>query len=527
MCPSHGWTAAAAALTTLASIPLAGQGQDQHEPIWRNRTAGKILAFHITPARDVLVLTDSGLSARDLATGQTRWVRPEVTGYWVVGPTSSIVRAADGREAMLDLENGATRWSFDRLPVSRGRPVPLRELGMLLVYGETPESRLTVLAVGVESGTVYWRQDSLFADRDLMPYATRITLAAKQPGVLDPDSSLVLYPSRGGPIRLDLRSGQLLWRTNQLRGMTPPSVADGYPRMTGDSDLLFVPHEKSLFALNRHTGMAAWYHTEDFPRRLSQVQLTARGLVVSGYFAARRLDLAYNKDQDLGAFIDLLDRETGRSLWARQFRDEGASSRFLVRNDTICVVLGDRFLALDLATGASRTIAKVKFQSGEHVWNLDTLPEGFLLSSGQDITFLSPGGEQRYQRFYRAPDPSVFEGILSPAAGLSYPLTAGLLYGGPSGPLRYEASYSPPGKVPALSARLAAMASAEQFLYVYTAQADSAGHEGLSLLRIAKVDGQETGRVWLNERRPDYRLDPATGTVVLRKGDSELIAYRF
>jgi hypothetical protein len=206
MCPTHGLTATAAALTALASLPLAGQVQDQDAPIWRDRATGKILAFDITPAGDLLVLTDSGLSARDLATGQTRWVRPEVSGYQIVGLTSSIVRAADGREAMLDLETGATRWPFGRLSVSRGRWLPLPELGMLLVYGETPESRLTVLAVEVESGTVDWRQDSLFADRDLAPHASQIQLADRQPWVLGADSSLVLYPTRGGPIKLDLGS---------------------------------------------------------------------------------------------------------------------------------------------------------------------------------------------------------------------------------------------------------------------------------------------------------------------------------
>ena len=80
MCPLHGLTATAAALTALVSLPLAGQVQDQDAPIWRDRATGKILAFDITPAGDLLVLTDSGLSARDLATGQTRWVRPEVSG---------------------------------------------------------------------------------------------------------------------------------------------------------------------------------------------------------------------------------------------------------------------------------------------------------------------------------------------------------------------------------------------------------------------------------------------------------------
>ena len=42
-----------------------------------------------------------------------------------------------------------------------------------------------------------------------------------------------------------------------------------------------------------------------------------------------------------------------------------------------------------------------------------------------------------------------------------------------------------------------------------------------------KRNGREAGRVWINERRPEYVLDPITGFVFVKDDDKEIFALRF
>ena len=65
------------------------------------------------------------------------------------------------------------------------------------------------------------------------------------------------------------------------------------------------------------------------------------------------------------------------------------------------------------------------------------------------------------------------------------------------------------------------------YAHVYTKQPDAAGREGFSLVRIDKRDGEEIGRVWIDERRPDYVIDGPSGMVFVKVDDKEIFALRF
>ena len=65
------------------------------------------------------------------------------------------------------------------------------------------------------------------------------------------------------------------------------------------------------------------------------------------------------------------------------------------------------------------------------------------------------------------------------------------------------------------------------YAFFYTKVPDAAGREGFSLVKIDKRDGEEAGRVWIDERRPDYVLDPPSGMVFVKVDDKELVAYAF
>ena len=53
------------------------------------------------------------------------------------------------------------------------------------------------------------------------------------------------------------------------------------------------------------------------------------------------------------------------------------------------------------------------------------------------------------------------------------------------------------------------------------------GREGFSLVRLDKESGTETGRMWMDERNPDYTIDEITETVYFQESDSVLRSLHF
>ncbi len=46
------------------------------------------------------------------------------------------------------------------------------------------------------------------------------------------------------------------------------------------------------------------------------------------------------------------------------------------------------------------------------------------------------------------------------------------------------------------------------------------------MVRLGRTDGEELGRLWLDERNADYVLDEIGGFVFFKSDDSEIVAYR-
>ena len=52
-------------------------------------------------------------------------------------------------------------------------------------------------------------------------------------------------------------------------------------------------------------------------------------------------------------------------------------------------------------------------------------------------------------------------------------------------------------------------------LYMLTGAPDASGRHGTSLVRIEKDTGEESGRIWFDDRFPRFVLDPSTQLVVV------------
>jgi outer membrane protein assembly factor BamB len=515
--------------------------QSQDTPLWRYTTTEKIRFFRLTPQGDLIVGTKEEVVVLDPETGDPKWTRSDILkppgGLRVndkindVGadklfpyPTQhynpipftpyGVVRTNDGI-VMIDLRTGETMWDSTAVPLEKVRghfPVPQHD--MVLVYGEAPESKRTFVAVDLATGEVRWQQDTLLRKSPNMPRAESVrSFVGHQPPLVDSDTTLILNVSKDGPMRIDSRSGELLWRLDLDKDA--PHLRAGYAPMLYEDGVLFTPYEKKLMAVNTSDGSVIWDRKGGFRSRVTQMDLAAHGLVVRG-------QKPHNDPSQLGSdfFVDLLDPETGTSVWERDFKDLKVNAPFILDGDAIFIPDRKEFVALDYADGSALRLAEFEFEGGERPNMLEIAGTNFLISANQNFLSLDRGGTIRYHLYYESPGRSLLENIavVASAAAAGYSVE--------------EMAKLPDADLPDWvdGGTLRRFRSAENwanFAYAYTKQPDSSGREGFSLVRLDKRSGEEIGRVWIEKRRADYVIDRLSGIVFVKESNEEIFAVKF
>ena len=477
-----------------------------------------------------MVSSVDGLVALDPATGQTIWTRADIKGladggFDVISLTPyGVVRTRNGI-ALLDLQTGTTAWDSTAVPLQNVRGffyVP--EHRMLLVYGRArPEGR-GLVAMDIDSGKVRWEQRGLLrSDPELWEVDGVHSLSGHQPPLADTDSTLILYINKDGPFKIHAATGAPLWRVDALKGQDPPTLAAMYPRITLAGPVLLVPYEKKLSAVDPNDGRVVWSRAKNFGSPLSQMQVTARGLLVRG---TRPLDDNPRALTHPDAFLDLVDLQAGTSLWQKAFGDmkDESLAPFLVVGDTAYFGDRDRLLAVALQDGTGRELARSDFEGGEEPSTLERRNDDLILVSAHNLLSINTRGVQQVRRYYPAPGTSFLgklgKGLLFVASAMSQ---AGAADQRARGGVYASFDYNP-----FIRDRMKGMIQAyEDYAFMYTRAPDRGGRQGFSLVRLRKADGEENGRVWLDDRSPDYELDAGAGVVYAKRGSREVVALSF
>ncbi len=339
--------------------------------LWKHVAAGDIAFFRLTSFGSVIVGSVDGLAALDPATGRAIWTRADIRGlagggFEVIPVTPyGVVRTRNGI-ALLDLQTGTTAWDSTVVPLQHVRGffyIPQHR--MLLVYGRARPDGRGLVAMDIDSGKVRWEQRGLLqSDPELWDLDGVHSVWGHQPPLPDTDSTLILYINKDGPFKIHAATGALLWRVDALKGEDPPTLAALYPRLTLAGPGLLVPYEKKLSAVDPNDGRVVWSRAKNFGSPLSQMQLTGRGLLVRG---TRPLDHNPKALASPDAFLDLVDLQTGTSLWQKPFgamKDESLAP-FLVVGDTAYLGDRDRLYAVPLQDGVGVEIARSDFEGGE------------------------------------------------------------------------------------------------------------------------------------------------------------------
>jgi len=433
--------------------------------------------------RVLLVGTKTELAGVNAATGAVAWTRKDLADLKgvaldVVGNTGfAIVTRRDTME-IIDLHTGLRRWGSETLSFSAARGwLPSAALDTaVLMLGRTAASATTLMAVDIATGRVRWRQDSVFTLEPKVFESGGVSfLFGNQTPFTDSDTTFVLYLSADGPIRLDARTGRVLWRGTALRGAKLPLPNDGWAYMVAQRGVLVVASGDSLVGLHASDATAAWPAAHRVKNRVIRVVPTPKGLLVRGY-----------------EWFDLLDPATGHSLWRAPVELKN-STWDVVRGDTIYVAGDKRVVAIDLGDGTVRTLATVDFKEREQPSGLTVWKQGIILSSWHNLMLVDRKGMVRYQQEYPSPKVSFGESLRNTAVGsdINRPTT------------RWVGSH----------------------IFFFTGRADDQGREGFSVVEVDPAEGREVGRLWFNERMPWYTFDGVASIAYYRRDDHTIDAF--
>ncbi len=432
------------------------------------------------------------------------------------GGLTAILADSGGRKSwfdVLDPQSGATVWSSAALPLTETRGfLPIPDSTTILVHGvrlEPGRNHRVWLRVVAATGRVLWSSDSLLLqspaqfDASAM-LASRGTVNGNQSLVVFPDSTALIYASADGLVRFNLTSGQVLWRAPGADGMPGP-IGQGYAPMLLQDGAAFLPGGQKVHRVDLANGRPSW-SSGFLPGRVVQMELTSAGLLVRGQ------PIAEGGQVEGRSFVALLDRQSGRQIWRKQYGLRSEISSFLVRGDSGYVASDAGLVRFALADGAETALTTGKLP-GRPAVSLEAGDAGLLVIAKQSLTLIAPDGAQRYQKEFPAPTLGLGGRLLRLA--LAGAAIAGGAY--------YSGGYLAGSAV----ARYQFSASRYASSHAYFVLKDHDGG-GPALAQVDKATGEVAGVISLGgDKTPEYVIEESLGLAVLLTQDKVLTAYRW
>jgi outer membrane protein assembly factor BamB len=507
-------TVRCAAVTLLAVTPLAAQSA----PLWRYAATAPVSFFQVTPLGNVVVATADGLVGLDPDSGTVIWTRDDLrnlepASYVAIRQSPFATVQVGERVELIDLVTGATRWSTP--PWADLEPyLPIPERGLLLAYGSNDSLEHVLVALDLETGGVRWER--------AQPFNLGKDSVGPQPALWVSDTTFLLYIPGHGPVLMHAGTGEWLWGADKLQGwgslplLGVPAWVRGGAMLLGDS-VVYVSLDNRLHALRTRDGAPIWAKSPRLPTSVAQLELTPRGIFVLGRTRP-------------APWLRLIDPATGESRWSKRFggllKDAPEVTSFVVAEGHVYIAVNEKLVAVSLEDGSTTEVARVEFKGGEHPFLLERRGPGLLLIGNQNLMLVDSTGAERYHTYHPAPGRSTLAnvglGVLAVVANAAS-LAASAL--STMDPASRSGSYSGLW-FPDLGKRYAASEQARNYVYSVAHEEDSTGHKRPVFLRLHKDDGAVDGRVWLEEKRPEYQLDPITGMLYVRDG-REILAFQF
>jgi hypothetical protein len=169
-------------------------------------------------------------------------------------------------------------------------------------------------------------------------------------------------------------------------------------------------------------------------------------------------------------------------------------------------------------------VKQFAFRGGDQPFLLERRGDALLLAGNRNLLLVDSAGGYRFGVYHPAPESISLGKVVLGALSLAGNLLIGL-------GSAYDPSVNPDWRFipfPSLKvrARYAASEQARNYTYILAHEADSTAQKRPVFLKLNKEDGTVTGRVWLEEKQPDYELDRITGMLLVKKGEREILAFK-
>ena len=415
---------------------------------------------------------DDRIVALDASTGAVRWEVEKLAGLSSTPYPGLGLLTEDYAVNGIDLSNGKVLWRRQEPSDSLHAMVHWPSDSLIIQFRIGDEDRVRMLALDAMTGQQAWETTD-FVTQDLAKDGSLQFVG------LDDSDRAVIYVSRDGPFLVDISNGEVLWRGLPLTGRPVPSRRSGSATVTADDSLVYVPTERGVAAFDRANGERRWELWDDESLRPRLLAKTPWGLLV---FASRIADGSIKETQ-----FYLLDRATGQPVW--KVEDAGAGHVF-TRPDSVFVGGTGKVAALDIEHGALGEVAKFKVWRGAALRHFGMDQDGYHFGWAFGASALNRSGEERFEVYFEPPGQSFSEAALS-------------------------GNRSRPG----------GMGGSEGW-YVYTGEPIEDKTFGFSIARIDMETGEVAGRVYLDDRNPNYRVNRAADLAFVQR-ENEIAAYAF
>lgn len=445
---------------------------------------------------------------------------------------------------MINVITGETLWTSKDLGISDSRGNALfLPLMSLLVYGqdEATGEMKTVMA-DLVSGKPLWTKKKLFkAPPKQFPLKKsakkggRKGVGGNQPLVALPDGNFLEIWSEAGLRKIDAQTGEVLW-TSPMKIKDVPAPRLGYAPilLNADSSIAYVPHDKTIDAIQLSDGAKLWKKAPKFKSLVTQMKLTPQGLIVRGTFRVISESTTYNqqsgsfesKKQYSKPYLTVIDPITGKSKWKKPFKKLMGSSSFVVQNDSVTIysgVVGKSLLRFSLNNGKmTRLVKKVDFRGSESPDSLEIVDSNYLLMSDQNLMMIDPQGNTVYHNYHDAPGSGLLKFLAANWGGPSVIGSIGFLNINLGNTPKYQQVLDNP----IMAKRFKALERAQNYVTVRT-NLETGDESGAGLVKVDKTNGKDVKKVVLLTKKPQYLMDGIEDRLFFKMNDNTIICYSF
>lgn len=367
----------------IGSLAMA---QKAEAPDYQYNVGAKINDMVITDGGTMVIASNDGLvgikpGSSDLLFNFTTYgrVKPEEltivpnSPYLMVGQTG--FGSLSTKRAVIDYMSGKTLFSTEENGWKQvGGCHVMMPQNKLVVSGQRRASEKYVQALAIydlNSGEQI----------NLLTFKGSETVMGK-PLLLEKE---VIVPTTKGLIKLDLNTGNTLWK-NELKNvgwMATDAAGNelyGFTSNNGKSS--------KIYRLDISTGNLLWADPQKVRGRISNFEITSGGLaVVSDVDNSGKKGIMKMASGGSESKIAFLSKENGEDLWEKAPKTKGFVQHFYIMDDGI--LFGIQSGGINKISYEGKTLFKKPLKTGENILTMAETPQGLIYITSEDANIVN------------------------------------------------------------------------------------------------------------------------------------------